>query len=50
MVLPPSSSNVRAFGPGLESGVANFPCIFLIETNGGQCEQIGRFLDEFFLL
>ncbi|OZC08192.1 hypothetical protein X798_04808 [Onchocerca flexuosa] len=40
MVSPISNSKVRAFGPGLESGVTNLPCIFLIETNGGRCEQI----------
>uniref|UniRef100_A0A915Q2T4 Calponin-homology (CH) domain-containing protein n=1 Tax=Setaria digitata TaxID=48799 RepID=A0A915Q2T4_9BILA len=40
MVSPISNSKVRAFGPGLESGVANLPSIFLIETNGGRCEQI----------
>ncbi|VDK87865.1 unnamed protein product [Litomosoides sigmodontis] len=40
MVLQPTGSKVRAFGPGLEGGIANFPCIFLIETNGGECEQI----------
>ncbi|EFO21517.1 hypothetical protein LOAG_06969 [Loa loa] len=40
MVSPVSDSRVRAFGPGLESGVANLPSIFLIETDGGRCEQI----------
>ncbi|KAM3726784.1 Filamin-A [Dirofilaria immitis] len=40
MISPISNSKVRAFGPGLESGVANLPSIFLIETNGGRCEQI----------
>uniref|UniRef100_A0A158Q7V9 Calponin-homology (CH) domain-containing protein n=1 Tax=Elaeophora elaphi TaxID=1147741 RepID=A0A158Q7V9_9BILA len=34
MVSPVSHSKVRAFGPGLESGVANLPSIFLIETSG----------------
>ncbi|EJW87426.1 hypothetical protein WUBG_01660 [Wuchereria bancrofti] len=40
MISPVSDSKVRAFGPGLESGVANLPSIFLIETNGGRFEQI----------
>lgn len=49
MISPVSDSKVRAFGPGLESGVANLPSIFLIETNGGRCEQIGWFTDKFFV-
>lgn len=43
MVSPASNSKVRAFGPGLENGVANLPSIFIIETNGGRCERIGIF-------
>ena len=27
-------SMIRAFGPGLEGGMANLPCDFTVETNG----------------
>ncbi|XP_006811450.2 filamin-C-like [Saccoglossus kowalevskii] len=27
-------SYVKAYGPGLESGVVGFPCVFTVETNG----------------
>lgn len=36
-----SNSNARAFGPGLEGGVANLPCVFLIEAGCGHSELIG---------
>ncbi|VDN17566.1 unnamed protein product [Gongylonema pulchrum] len=29
-----SDSKARVFGPGLEGGVANLPCVFLVELNG----------------
>lgn len=46
MISPASNSRIHAFGPGLDGGVANLPNIFLIETNGGCFEQIGRFRDD----
>uniref|UniRef100_A0A1I7TPR1 Calponin-homology (CH) domain-containing protein n=1 Tax=Caenorhabditis tropicalis TaxID=1561998 RepID=A0A1I7TPR1_9PELO len=33
-VSPVSSSKIRAFGPGLEGGVVNEPCVFDVEMNG----------------
>ncbi|EGT48588.1 hypothetical protein CAEBREN_07537 [Caenorhabditis brenneri] len=33
-VSPLSSSKIRAFGPGLEGGVVNEPCVFDVEMNG----------------
>lgn len=33
-VAPLSSSKIRAFGPGLEGGVVNEPCVFDVEMNG----------------
>ncbi|UMM31108.1 hypothetical protein L5515_012720 [Caenorhabditis briggsae] len=33
-VAPLSSSKIRAFGPGLEGGIVNEPCVFDVEMNG----------------
>ena len=33
-VGPHKDSNIRAYGPGLEGGIANKPADFVVETNG----------------
>lgn len=33
-VGPQTTSKIRAYGPGLESGMVNSPCVFTVETNG----------------
>ncbi|CAI5447621.1 unnamed protein product [Caenorhabditis angaria] len=33
-VGPKSASKIRAFGPGLEGGIVNEPCVFNVEMNG----------------
>lgn len=33
-VGPYKESNIRAYGPGLEEGIANKPADFVVETNG----------------
>ncbi|KRY74339.1 Filamin-A [Trichinella pseudospiralis] len=37
MVDSEMTSKIRAFGPGLQSGVVNRPCKFTVETNGERC-------------
>ena len=38
---------VRAFGPGLEGGVAKLPGIFYVETKG-ETDRLGGRLNSFF--
>ena len=33
-VGPARPTKIRAYGPGLEGGVVNFPAKFMVETNG----------------
>ncbi|VDM85168.1 unnamed protein product [Strongylus vulgaris] len=40
-IAPPTNSRVRAFGPGLEGGVADQQSVFSVETNG-DADRLGK--------
>lgn len=42
-VGPYKETRIRAFGPGLVSGVVNKPAVFVVETNG-ETGALGGFL------
>ena len=44
-VGPAKQTRVRAFGPGLETGVVGFPACFTVETNG-ETGALGWFCED----
>lgn len=47
-VGPYKETRIRAFGPGLISGIVNKPAVFVVETNG-ETGALGRHL-KFYLI